>query len=100
MTGRELIVHILENNLEDEPIFKDGKIVGFMTADEAAVQLDYGKATIISMFVRHELDGYKFGDTVYISNNRKLKSLITARHRDALYAMAESGTLLIGAIYE
>lgn len=94
MTGRELIIYILENRLEDEPIFKDGKIVGFMTVDEVAVQLDYGTATVLSMYKCHELDGVKIGDTVYISKNRKLTSLIAARHRTVLCTMAESGTLL------
>ena len=31
MTGRELIVYILENGLENEPIFKNGKPIGFIT---------------------------------------------------------------------
>ena len=38
MTGRDLIIYILENGLEDEPVFKDGKFIGFITTGEAAVQ--------------------------------------------------------------
>lgn len=29
MTGKELILYILENNLEDSEIFKDGKFLDF-----------------------------------------------------------------------
>ena len=36
MTGRELIVYILQNHLEDEPIVNDGKILGLLTVEEAA----------------------------------------------------------------
>ena len=35
MTGRELILYILSNGLENEPVFKDGKFIGFMTEEEA-----------------------------------------------------------------
>ena len=31
MTGREMIIFILENHLEDEEIIQDGKIVGAVT---------------------------------------------------------------------
>lgn len=46
MTGRDLIVYILENHLEDEPIFKDGKIIGFMTEEEAALAFGVGVACV------------------------------------------------------
>ena len=46
MTGRELIMYILENGLENEEIFKDGKIVGYMTIDQAAIKTKFGRATI------------------------------------------------------
>lgn len=46
MTGRDLIIYILENNLLDDPVFNDGKILGFMTIDEAAVKFGYGIETI------------------------------------------------------
>lgn len=49
MTGRELIIYILENNLEDEPVFEDGKFIGFKTPEEVAVQMGTGSATIIAL---------------------------------------------------
>lgn len=48
MTGRDLIVYIMEHGLEDEPIFKDGKFIGFLTIEEAAVKKDVGPATIMA----------------------------------------------------
>ena len=38
MTGRDLIIYILENNLENEPVYKDGRLLGFLTVTEAAVE--------------------------------------------------------------
>lgn len=48
MTGRDLIVYILENNLENEQIFKDGKLIGFMTIDEVAAKNNVGKETVLT----------------------------------------------------
>lgn len=49
MTGRELIIYILENNLEDEPVFENGKFIGFKTPEEVAVQMGTGSATVIAL---------------------------------------------------
>lgn len=46
MTGRDLIIYILENHLEDEKLFKDGKIPGLLTYEEAAVKFGVGVSTI------------------------------------------------------
>ena len=46
MTGRDLIVYILANNLENESVFKDGSVVGYITASEAAAKANVGIATI------------------------------------------------------
>ena len=34
MTGRELILYILQNGLENEEVFKDGIFVGFIPEEE------------------------------------------------------------------
>ena len=57
MTGRELIVYILSNNLENEEVFKDGKILGYLTVDEAAVKLNVGPATIKSLIAVDMIKG-------------------------------------------
>ena len=69
MTGRDLIVYILSNNLEDEDIFKDNKFVGFITAGEAAERLDVGVATIYALVKEDRIESVTIGDTLYIPVN-------------------------------
>lgn len=72
MTGRDLIIYILENGLEDEPVFKDGKFIGFITAIEAAEKMGVGTATIYTMLARKQLDGIVVvGNPIYIPANFK-----------------------------
>lgn len=73
LTCRDLIVHILTNSLEDEPVFKNGRFVGFMTADDAAVILGVGKATIYAMITMQQLDYIYVGDHVFIPKTTKLE---------------------------
>ncbi len=67
MTGRDLIIYILENHLEDEPVFKDGKLLGFMTVDEAAVQFDVGPETIKAWIALDYIPHIMIGEEFYIS---------------------------------
>ena len=71
MTGRDLIIYILENGLEDEPLYKDGHILGFMTEAEAANKFGVGIATVKAWVVRGALDGVKIGNQIYIPANSK-----------------------------
>lgn len=66
MTGRDLIIYILQNNLEDTLVFEDGKILGFLTIEEVAVQFDVGIATIKVWLDVGYIKGVKFGDNIYI----------------------------------
>ena len=66
MTGRDLIIYILENNLENEEIFKDGKMVGFLTVEEAAIKLKTTAATVNALFKLGKLPGFMIGDNIYI----------------------------------
>lgn len=66
MTGRELIIYILENNLEDKPVFEDGKILGLMTVEEAALKFGVGSATIIAWFHLDMIKGIRISDCIYI----------------------------------
>ena len=66
MTGRDLILYILSNNLEDEEVFKDGKFIGFLTAGEAAMNMNVGVATIYVLVGQKKIDGVFVGDTLYI----------------------------------
>ena len=74
MTGRELIIYILTNNLEDEPVFKNGKFIGFITASEAAVKMDVGAATIYTWIHQGRMPGVLVGDTIYVPADFKLSA--------------------------
>lgn len=69
MTGRDLIIYILENHLEDEQVFQNGKILGFMTVNEAALKFDVGPETIKMWYAVDILQGFKLGDEIYISGS-------------------------------
>lgn len=72
MTGRDLIIYILANGLEDEPVFQNGKFIGFITASEAAKKLNVGVATVYVWAHQKKLDGVIVGDTLYIPANIEL----------------------------
>lgn len=71
MTGRELIIYILKNSLEDQEIFKDGKLTGFMTVGEAAAKFDVGEATIEAWFHIGMIKGIILGKEIYIYADAK-----------------------------
>ena len=69
MTGRDLIIYILSNGLENEPVVKDGKPVGFMTVDEAASKMNVGVATIHVWIYQRQVEFVTIGDSIYIPAN-------------------------------
>lgn len=71
MTGKELIFYILENDLENEDIIKDGVFIWLMDEKEAAVKFDVGVATIRTWYVCGQIDGTKIGDHLYFLRNVK-----------------------------
>lgn len=80
MTGRDLIVYILKNGLEDKPVIEDGRLVGFMTVEEAANKLGFGIHTIHTLVDLGLVDSVSIGDAVYIPDNTDVAaSLETAR---------------------
>ena len=66
MTGKEMILYILENNLEDSEIFKDGRFLDFLTVSEAAVKFNVGEATAKTWLEPRLLDGLQTGKVYYI----------------------------------
>lgn len=66
MTGRDLIIYILKNNLEDKPVFENNQLLGFMTIEEAAVKSGYGVETIKTWVYLNHFDCLKIGDTILI----------------------------------
>jgi hypothetical protein len=71
MTGKDLIIYILENNLENEEMFKDGKLMGFMSADEAAIKFNVGFYTIHYWIFNDMIPHIELGTKFYIPVNAK-----------------------------
>lgn len=65
MTGKELIIYILQNDLENEEIFKDGVLVGFMDEREAAINYGVGVETVKLWYKRGLLNGTEIGNRIY-----------------------------------
>ena len=72
MTGRDLIIYILKNGLEDKEIFKDGKINGFLTLEEAAAKLNVGTATVLLWYALGRLKGFTLLDKIYFPKDIKI----------------------------
>ena len=69
MIGRDLIIYILQNNLEDAPVFEDGRFLGFITEQEAAIKFNVGTATIRLWVDLGRIKGIKVGDMLYIPDS-------------------------------
>lgn len=69
MTGRDLIIYILENGLENDPIFKDGKFIGFKTMLEVAKELDVGIETVRAWAQLNMIPYVAVGGIIYIPAN-------------------------------
>lgn len=65
MTGKELILYILQNDLENTIVLEDGFFVGFMNEEEAALKFGVGVATIRAWYNCKWLKGTKIGDSLY-----------------------------------
>lgn len=65
MTGRELIIYILDNNLEDEIVLKDNSVVGLMNEDETAARFGVGVATVKAWYTCGMIKGTKIGDSIF-----------------------------------
>lgn len=75
MTGRDLIIYILANGLEDESVFKDGKFIGFITVSEAAVKMDVGVETIYAWIGQGRLKHIDIGGKYLIAADCELTTI-------------------------
>ena len=66
MTGRDLIIYILENRLEDKPVFENGRLIGFISVEEAAVKFDVGLETINTWYRMGAIPGIILDGVLYI----------------------------------
>lgn len=69
MTGKELILYILQNNLESEIVIKDGIFIWLMNEEEAAVRFNVGVSTVRAWYICGMLSGTKIGDQLYFLRN-------------------------------
>lgn len=66
MTGKELIIYILENNLENVEIFDDNLKSIFMSVEEAAVLFECGPSTIVTLIELGRLNAITIDGKYYI----------------------------------
>ena len=67
MTGRELIMYILDNHLEDEPVFQNGTFVGYVSDVKFAKIMNVGVSTVRTwILLGHVKDAIMIGDTMFI----------------------------------
>ena len=71
MTGRELIMYILENHLEDEEIYKDGNLIGLMTLYEAAEKWNTGVNTVYTWVTLNKIKYVRINNVIYIPTNTR-----------------------------
>ena len=69
MTGKDLIIYILQNDMLNEPVYKDGKLLGFISAREAAVKFEVGVATVQVWYLEGLLPGILIGTELLIPAN-------------------------------
>lgn len=79
MTGRELILYILSNNLEDEPVCKDGIFVGFTPVSEAAKRLNVDIPTIRALITLGQLDCIVVGGLIFVPADFKAPTIISKK---------------------
>lgn len=65
MTGKELILYILQNNLEDVIVLDGCIFLGFITEEEAAVKFNVGVETVRAWYQCRMIEGSKIGDSLY-----------------------------------
>lgn len=73
MTGKELIIYILQNNLEDEQVIADSKLLGFMTVDEAAAKFGVGVETVKTWVLLGVIEHVLMDTKIYIPINTEPK---------------------------
>lgn len=66
MTGRELIVYILQHGLEDEPVIKDNQIAGYISIEDFAKHGIVGIETVKTWIKLGMLDSVQIGNTIFV----------------------------------
>lgn len=65
MTGKDLILYILQNDLENEELFKDGRFLGLLSVEETAAKLNVGPATVMLWYITEMISGVNIAGTIF-----------------------------------
>lgn len=65
MTGKELIIYILQNDLENKVVFANGMLTCLMHENEAAEKFKVGVATVRAWYQLGMMPGFMCGDVLY-----------------------------------
>lgn len=66
MTGKDLIIYILRNNLENEELLSTGLKPLLMTTNQAAIKWGCGPSTVKAMIEMQRVRGTKIGDEYFV----------------------------------
>lgn len=66
MTGRDLVIYIVSNGLEDEPIYSDSTLLGLLTIEDVSKREEVGTATVYAWIKRGMLDSVSIGDAIFV----------------------------------
>ena len=67
MTGRDIILYILENHLEDELFFNNDSIIGLLNTYQAATKMGVGPETINAWFELKVVPKIQIDQTSFIT---------------------------------
>ena len=81
MTGRDLILYIIQNGLEDDPVFDNGRFIGFLTDIQTAVKFGVGVNTVRAWVQTGVLDGICIANTLFIPANAQNPKVIEKRKK-------------------
>ena len=73
MTGRDLIIYILQNDLEDQEVYENGTFLGLISVNEAAIKFGVGVNTILAWHGLGVIDGVTVNNELYIFPNSNPK---------------------------
>lgn len=65
MLGRDLIIYIMQNHLEDEEVLKDGRVMGLVSDMELAVRFHTGVESIHMLMTMVHTPSVKIDNTIY-----------------------------------
>ena len=71
MTGRDLIIYILQNRLEEEQVFSDHGFLDFMTVEEVAAKFDVGSETIKLWYAMKFISGVELCGSLFFPRDIK-----------------------------